>query len=260
MSTLLHTLIDRRTHPLEDADYHRSCATQLNDSGALVLRGFFTDRFVESVRASSTGREDEAYFASNTHNVWLTEANSELPNDHVFNHQITSTKGLLADDQIEQTSCLRSVYDSVEFRKFIAAVVGEDAVRPYADDLSSINVHFHRDGEELGWHFDNSSFAVTTLITPPESGGVFECVPDLRHLSNGEENFDGVRDAIENASGVRELDFGPGDLVMFRGRNSMHRVTPTQGNRTRILIVFAFNTEEGIGLSDSAKETFYGRS
>ena len=181
--------------------------------------------------------------------------------DYVFNQQIISTKGLLADDQIEQTSCLRSVYDSpLEFPEFIAAVVGEAAVHPYTDDLSSINVHFHEDGEELGWHFDNSSFAVTTLITPPESGGVFEYVPDLRRLPDGEENFDGVRDVIENAPGVRELDFGPRDLVMFRGRNSIHRVTPSRGNGTRILIVFAFNTEEGIALSESAKETFYGRS
>ena len=260
MSAPLGELIDQRAHPLHDDDFRASCATQLNEAGALVLHDFFTDRFVETVRADATGREDEAYFASNTHNVWLTQANRSLPEDHVFNHQIISTKGLLADDQIEQTSCLRSVYDSVEFREFIAAVVGEAAVHPYADDLSSINVHFHRDGEELGWHFDNSSFAVTTLITPPESGGVFECVPDLRRLPDGEENFDGVRDAIENATGVQGLDFGPGDLVVFRGRNSMHRVTPSRGNHTRILIVFAFNTEEGIGLSDSAKETFYGRS
>jgi hypothetical protein len=260
LSTLLGELIDQRTHPLHDDGYRTSCATQLNEAGALVLHGFFTDRFVEAVRADSTGREDEAYFASNTHNVWLTQANLALPDDHVFNHQIISTKGLLADDQIEQTSCLRSVYDSVEFPEFIAAVVGEAAIHPYTDDLSSINVHFHRDGEELGWHFDNSSFAVTTLITPPESGGVFEYVPDLRRLPDGEENFDGVRDVIENAPSVRELDFGPRDLVLFRGRNSIHRVTPSRGNRTRILIVFAFNTEEGIALSESAKETFYGRS
>ena len=40
----------------------------------------------------------------------------------------------------------------------------------------------------------------------------------------------------------------------------MHRVTPTGGDRTRILIVFAFNTEPDIGLSDSALGTFYGRT
>jgi len=51
----------------------------------------------------------------------------------------------------------------------------------------------------------------------------------------------------------------PGALVLFRGRNSMHRVTPTKGKTTRMLVVLAYNTEAGITLSDSAKQTFYGR-
>jgi hypothetical protein len=40
----------------------------------------------------------------------------------------------------------------------------------------------------------------------------------------------------------------------------MHRVTPTIGAVTRLLVVFAFNDRPGIGLSDSALLTFYGRT
>ena len=43
------------------------------------------------------------------------------------------------------------------------------------------------------------------------------------------------------------------------GRNSMHRVTPTVGERTRILVVLAYNTEPGVALSEAARMTFYGR-
>jgi hypothetical protein len=39
----------------------------------------------------------------------------------------------------------------------------------------------------------------------------------------------------------------------------MHRVTPTVGAVTRMLVVFAFNDRPGVGLSDSASLTFYGR-
>ena len=59
---------------------------------------------------------------------------------------------------------------------------------------------------------------------------------------------------------VDRLAFSPGDLVMFRGRNAMHRVTPTEGAVTRMLVVFAFNDRPEIGLSDSALQTFYGRT
>ncbi len=252
--------IDLATHPIEDVGYRSACAQRLDAAGALVLEGFFTNAFVDRVLAESAGRELDGFFASSTHNVWLTPPNEQLEDDHIYNRQIVSTKGLLADDQVPAESPLRAVYDSDIFRSFIADVVGEAAVHPYADALSSVNVHFHRDGEELGWHFDNSSFAVTTLIQPPESGGVFEYVKDLRNAEADDQNFSGVQAAIDTRTGVETLEFSPTDLVLFRGRNSMHRVTPSRGDRTRILVVLAFNTEPNIGLSDSAKETFYGRT
>jgi hypothetical protein len=46
--------------------------------------------------------------------------------------------------------------------------------------LSSINVHYADEGQELGWHFDNSEFAITLLLQAPQSGGQFEYVRDLR--------------------------------------------------------------------------------
>ena len=252
--------VDSAASPLGDVSYRRHCADELNASGALVLRGLFTDAFVSSVLDNCAEREDEAFFAASTHNIWLTPPDESLPTEHIFNRQIRSTKGLLADDQVSANSALRAVYDSADFRDFIAAVVGTQRVFPYDDDLSSINVHFHRDGEELGWHFDNSSFAVTTLIQAPEGGGQFEYVKDLRDSANNDQNFDGVARAVDTDEGVETLSFEPGDLVLFRGRDSMHRVTPSAGSTTRILVVFAFNTQPGIGLSESAKRTFYGRS
>jgi hypothetical protein len=48
-------------------------------------------------------------------------------------------------------------------------VLGIDDVHPSADDMSSINVHFAAEGMELGWHFDNSSFAVGPGLALSES-------------------------------------------------------------------------------------------
>jgi hypothetical protein len=59
---------------------------------------------------------------------------------------------------------------------------------------------------------------------------------------------------------VETLAFAPGDLVLFRGRNAMHRVTSTEGSVTRLLVVFAFNDQPDVALSDSALQTFYGRT
>ena len=252
--------IQSSNHAISDSEYIDQCRRTLDTEGALVLRGFFTPDAVQQVLDASYRRQSEAFFTTtNTHNVHLTPPDPNLAPDHVFNRQITSTKGCLADDQIPTDSPLRDVYDSPSFRSFLCRVLGIDEIYPYADSLSSINVHFHRDGQELGWHFDNSEFAVTLLIRAPEAGGVFEYVPALRDANAGDLTFPGVADVLDGQTTPKTLDFEPGDLVLFRGRNSMHRVTPTLEPTARILVVFAFNTEPDIGLSDSAKETFYGR-
>ena len=252
-------LIDHSRHPIDDPRYAARCRDRLDETGALVLEGFLSAHALDRILSESTGRENEAFFTVDTHNVYLTAPDpSRAPTD-VFNRQIRSTKGCLADDQVPAASPLRELYDSPELRRFLAAVLGVERLHPYADELSSINVHFHREGEELGWHFDNSSFAVTLLIQAPESGGRFEYVSDLRDADAGDLNLAGVERVLDGVVEPTVLGFRPGDLVLFRGRNSMHRVTPSGGDRTRILVVLAYNTEPGIGLSTQAQETFYGR-
>ena len=151
------------------------------------------------------------------------------------------------------------IYDSADFRRFLAAVVGEDALFEYADPLSSINVHFADEGQELGWHFDNSSFAVTLLLQAPHAGGQFQYVRDLRDSDAGDMNYQGVSDVLDGQMAPTDLDIAPGTLVLFRGRNSMHRVTPAIGPLTRILVVLAYNNTPGISLSEAARMTFFGR-
>jgi predicted 2-oxoglutarate/Fe(II)-dependent dioxygenase YbiX len=51
----------------------------------------------------------------------------------------------------------------------------------------------------------------------------------------------------------------PGALVLFRGRNALHRVTPVKGRITRMLVVLAYNSAPGVALSESARMTFFGR-
>jgi hypothetical protein len=252
--------IDTVRHPIDDPAYAQSCKLRLDRDGALVLPKFFTAEAIDRVVAESRHREQDAFYASTTHNVYLTPSDPHLAPDHPFNRQVASTKGLIADDQIPSSSPLREVYDDQGFRSFLCRVLGLESIHPYADGLSSINVHFAPHGRELGWHFDNSAFAVTMLLQAPAGGGAFEYVADVRDADAGDMAFDRVAAVLDGNEPVRTLEFEPGDLVMFRGRNSMHRVTPTDGAITRILTVFAFNDRPGVGLSESALATFYGRN
>lgn len=252
--------IDTDAHPISDAKYRAACKSTLDERGALVLERFFRREAVGTIVAESLRRADEVFYAGSTHNVYLTPPDPERPDDHPFNRQVESSKGLIADDQVPADSPLRDVYDSLEFRAFLCAVLGIDSIFPYDDSLSSINVHFADAGRELGWHFDNSAFAVTMLLQAPEGGGRFEYVPNVRDADAGEMGFDQVADVLDGNTEPLVLEFDPGALVLFRGRNSLHRVTPTEGDTTRLLTVFAYNGEPGVKLSDSALMTFFGRT
>lgn len=254
------TFIDVETHPIDQPEYVERCRAFLDSHGALVLTGFFTKEAIQTIVAQSADREADAFYAGTTHNVYLTDPDPSLAKNHPFNRQVSSSKGLIADDQLPPDSPLRAIYNDQNFRSFIAKTVGVKNVYPYADSLSSINVHFAADGMELGWHFDNSSFAVTMLLQAPDNGGSFDFVPSVRDADRGDQAFAKVEEILDGKTPFETLDFTPGDLVLFRGRNAMHRVTPTVGATTRLLAVLAFNDEPDVALSDSALMTFYGRT
>ena len=252
--------LDTERHPITDDGYVAQCRDRLDRDGALVLAGFARPGTIEQIVAESTPREADAFFAGTTHNVYLTPADPALADDHPYNRQVASSKGLIADDEIPTDSPLREIYDDASFHLFLCGALGIDEIHPYADDLSSINVHFAAEGMELGWHFDNSSFAVTMLLQAAEGGAHFEHVPAVRDADAGDMAFDRVGTILDGDELVHTLNFGPGDLVLFRGRNAIHRVTPTEGGTTRVLVVFAFNDQPGVALSESALTTFYGRT
>ncbi len=253
-------IVNETRHPIGDAAYAASCRAQLDVTGALVLAEFFSAEAITRLVDESSHREAEAFYAGSTHNVYLTPADLEFDADHPRNRQIISSKGLIADDQIPQDSPLRDVYEDATFREFLCRVLGIEEIYPYADSLSSINVHFAAEGMELGWHFDNSSFAVTMLLQAPQAGGRFEYVPAVRDADSGDMAYTRVSDVLDGEEPASILGFEPGDLVLFRGRDALHRITPTEGSITRMLVVFAFNDQPDVGLSDSALMTFYGRT
>ena len=182
-----------------------------------------------------------------------------FPPDHPRNRLVVSSKGCITDDQISYNSSLKILYKSDLFRDFIAQVVGEKKLYEYNDKLSSVNIHYASEGQELGWHFDNSSFAITLLIQKPIAGGEFQYIRNFRDADSNEMNYGGVEELLNDKIGYDSLSMDPGTLVLFRGRNSIHRVTPVKGGLTRMLAVLAYNSEPNISLSETSRMTFYGR-
>jgi len=255
----LAAIVDTERYPLTDAAFQAACRETLAGTGALVLPGFLLPEATESLRREGEAKQDLAYFCTQSHNVYLTAPDPDYPADHPRNREVVSSKGCITDDQVAPASALRALYDAEAFRGFLCAVLGEASLHAYADPLSSVNLHYARPGQELGWHFDNSSFAITLMVQAPEAGGAFEYVSAVRDADAGDMNFETTARVLDGEIEPARLAMEAGALVLFRGRNALHRVAPVAGTRTRMLAVLAYNAQPGIALSESARRTFYGR-
>ena len=61
------------------------------------------------------------------------------------------------------------------------------------------------------------------------------------------KNYAGVERVLAGGSPlVRKLVLNPGDLQIFRGRYSLHRVAPVEGPRKRYVGIFSFVEKEGM--------------
>ncbi|MCZ6620148.1 MAG: 2OG-Fe(II) oxygenase [Gammaproteobacteria bacterium] len=255
----LTDVIDAAQYPMEDEGFRNECKRTLDETGALIMHNFVKPPAIATLQREGESHQYLAFYPVNKHNIYLEPPDSRYPADHPRNREVSSSKGCITTDQIPDGSVLRTLYDASEFREFLCAVFEEAELHEYGDVMSSINLHYASEGQELGWHFDNSSFAVTLMIQNAAGGGAFEFVKDVRDADGGTMNYELSGKILDGDVTTNNLAMEAGTLVLFRGRNSIHRVTPVEGNRTRMLAVLAYNTEPGIPLSESARMTFYGR-
>jgi hypothetical protein len=58
---------------------------------------------------------------------------------------------------------------------------------------------------------------------------------------------------------IHTLRLEPGDLQIFKGRYSLHRVTPLEGERLRYVAIFSYVEEPGMVGQPERTRQLYGR-
>ena len=184
--------------------------TTIDQKGVLTLPNFINNQTLLELVNEAKVNQFKAYYAKSTHNIYLTEIDKKLPLDHIFNYQVVSSKGCITTDQIPENSKLKSIYGSTLFKNFLAKVVKEKNIYEYSDPFSSINIHYASDTQELGWHFDNSNFAVTLLLQKPKAGGEFQYVKNARNIEKNDMGYNSVSEIIHQKKKPIKLDIQPG--------------------------------------------------
>ncbi len=260
-------LVDLGRYPIDRLDSEpglalvRDCRAQLAASNSCVLQGFINDGVVKLLQEEARRLAKEAFFYEKGGlNCYRTVDDPRFPPDHPRRMFFSVYEGVVAYDQFSPESYLRKVYLWEPVLDFLARCFEKKALYPFDDPFQALNILVLRenaDEQGMGWHFDENEFTVTLMVQPPEAGGEFEYIPNIR--TPWDENYRGVQDIL---TGVRDgvLSEPPkaGMLALFRGGFSLHRVAPVRGPRERLQCIMTFDKKPGECGSDESNIQIYG--
>ena len=256
----MNKIVNLDLHPIiKSKNYLNACKEKLKKNSVLLLENFLLPESLRNIQNEANLLHSKAYYCSQNHTVLLNKKDSDLDGDDPCNIEVKSNKGCVPHDLISHESDLSKLYNSNEFVKFLEIVLGIQKIYPYKDTLSSINYNYYEKHQQLGWHFDNASFAITLMIQSPESGGVFQYINKGRDFEKNFIDKELIKLVLSDEYPANELSVEPGTLILFYGRNYLHRVTPVTSKKCRILVTLNYNLEKDVELSENARLTFFGR-
>jgi hypothetical protein len=237
----LDELIDLDRYPIHELTSAARVAvveharSEMQDDGCCRLSGFVRLEAVERMRAEATALHAQTFWSTQDHNPYFSPDDDSFPEGHprrTFQHRET---GFINSDLLFPDSVLRRLYDADVLLHFIWECLGtQKPIYRWADPLGRNPYGVTDPGQWLPWHFDGNEFTVSILAQKAERGGVFEYVPNIRRPDF--ENYEHIAHILAGGrDGVRQLDLVPGDLQIFAGRFSLHRVTPVEGHTTRYI-------------------------
>jgi len=257
-------LVDTDAYPILEPDSAayanavRVGQQQLQATGCALHKDFVRPEAVQVLASEIAANKPATHFSTQNMNPYFhTQVNDDYALDHPVNTFIERSSGFIPGDSW-QAGCANDVlFRAPEVARFLADCLDVPALYCYADPLAGLTSNILDPGQQFTWHFDTNDFAVTVLVEEADEGGLFEYYPGIR--SADDEGFDRIAAVLAgNRDGVVSLDLRPGDLQIFKGRYSLHRVTRVAADSApRHAAIFAYTEQANvIGRLERTKQLF----
>ncbi|WP_301174174.1 HalD/BesD family halogenase [Actinomadura geliboluensis] len=258
-------MADTERYPLAEPDGAGWAAAvsrtraELAKTGCCVLPDFIRPALREALRAECAKIAPSAHYDVETVNAYNIDIGTPLPDDHPGRITVERGNAFVARDRVPADALIHRLYTNGLFQRFVASCFGLPRVHELADPLSGLVLNVVGPGMEHPWHFDTNEFTVSLLTQEPEDGGVFEYCPNIRTAER--ENLADVRDVLTGRGDrlIRRLALRPGDLQLFKGRYSLHRVSRVRGDTARHTAIFAYSERPGVIGSVARTRQLFGR-
>jgi hypothetical protein len=259
-------LVDLDRYPVTDVDSPEARdviavhAEQLHERGVGVLPGFVRPEAITAMVEESDALADQSHHQDVQGTPYLELPSDDWPAGHPRVTWARSSVHTIGYDQFPTSSTMRQLYEWDDLLVFIGRILGREPLFRYADRIGALNLAVMVEGDELGWHYDQTDFVVSLAVQSSERGGDFENVARLR--SADDDHYDEVARILrgDDRSRVVVEPMEPGTLMLFEGRYSLHQVTPIEGERPRYVGLFGYDTKPDTMSSELLKLVRYGRA
>ena len=227
-----------------------SARSELASVGACRFPQFLSPEGLSRCRQDAIALESQAHPSNNQYTPYYGQPDDSYPAGHPRNATVRFAVRYVSRKLISSDSPLRQLFEGDDLLTFIRNLVPGEPLYRYSDPRGSLNYTVMAWNDQLGWHFDACELVASILLRSAETGGDFEYIPAVR--SSEDENFPSVESILNGNDGQRiAVSFQPGDMVLFRGRHSLHRVTPVEGGTTRLMALMSFDNVEKALLRDA---------
>ncbi|NNC98696.1 MAG: hypothetical protein HKN85_00800 [Gammaproteobacteria bacterium] len=261
----LEDFIDLDRFPIHDLtsplrrEIVEKCRADLQSVGCSHVADFIRAGAVRNMREEALRLLPQAWSWQDISSPYFVADDPSLPQDHPKRFFERRSSSYINSDLLEPQSQLRKIYDSDVVVHFFCDCLNVGPIYRWADPLARNPYGVMVDGDYFPWHFDGNDFTVSILVQESDEGGVFEYCPHVRSAHN--ENFDRVKAVLSgDRSEVKVLPLKHGDLQLFKGRYSMHRVTTTRGPNPRLIALPSYVTNPYLVNRAHHSEVLYGRS
>ena len=261
----MQNIVDLERYPIHDTSNPEiqtliaRCQEELDAVGCSLVEQFILPDSLARMCAEATRLLPQIHWVTEPHNPYFSHDDPSLPDDHPIRTMGNRNSGFIGADLLAPDSDLNLLYDWQALTDFVGACLRVNPIYQFADPLARNPYSVMRPDDTFPWHFDGNEFTITVLVQAADAGGIFEYAPDIR--SPESENFDAVAKVLHGSrDGVHSLDLRPGDLQIFKGRYSMHRVTQVKGETTRIIAGPSYVRDPGRVHKPVHAKQVYGRA
>ena len=139
------------------------CRSSLDETGVCILKEFVQKQLINKMVHEADQYIHLAHFSDDSHNVFFKDDDS-LPTNHPLRIKEKTSLNSIPYDLMDPKDALHQLYNWDPLMNFLSQILGYTLYR-MADPMAALTINCMDEGQNHGWHYDESQVTITLLLS-----------------------------------------------------------------------------------------------